>query len=355
MANPLLDKIKKNSTIKESAILDESIYYAKKNLIRTSIPALNIAQSGDVNGGFGSGLTIWAGPSKHFKTGFVLLNLKAYLDKYPDAVGIFYDNEFGTPQSYFKRNGIDPKRILHCPITNIEDLKFDLVNQLMNINRGDHVFIAIDSLGNLASKKEVEDAKDQKSVADMTRAKAIKSLFRIITPHFAMKDIPCHVVAHTYMTQELYAKAVVSGGTGQYYAADNIYIIGRQQEKDGDTIAGWNFILTIEKSRYVREKMKIPISVTYEKGVSPWSGLLELALEFGLVTKPKNGRYTRPTVENDKNWREDGTECKEFWDPIFRDTNFAECIRGKYQLPDGEENPSAEFVDPDELIEDDGT
>jgi RecA/RadA recombinase len=347
MANPLLDKILKNSTIKESAILEDSIYYQKKSLIKTSIPALNVAQSGEVDGGFGSGVTIWAGPSKHFKTGFVLLNIKAYLDKYPDAVCIFYDNEFGTPQSYFKRNGIDPRRVVHCPITNIEDLKFDLVNQLMNINRGDHVFIAIDSLGNLASKKEVEDAKDMKSVADMTRAKAIKSLFRIITPHFAMKDIPCHVVAHTYMTQEMYAKAVVSGGTGQYYAADNIYVIGRQQEKEGTEIAGWNFILTVEKSRFVREKMKVPINVTYEKGVSTWSALLEWALEFGLVTKPKMGWYTRPTVSGDKNWREADTDCAEFWSPLFKDTNFADAIRQKYQLPEGEENPNSNSVEED--------
>jgi hypothetical protein len=53
---------------------------------------------------------------------------------------------------------------------------------------------------------------DEKSVADMSRAKAMKSLFRIITPHLTTKDLPCIVVNHTYQTIELFSKTVVSGG-----------------------------------------------------------------------------------------------------------------------------------------------
>ncbi len=36
------------------------------------------------------------------------------------------------------------------------------------------VIIVVDSVGNLASKKEVDDALEGKSVADMTRAKQMK-------------------------------------------------------------------------------------------------------------------------------------------------------------------------------------
>ena len=90
--------------------------------------------------------------------------------------------------------------------------------------------IVIDSIGNLASKKEVEDALDQKSVADMSRAKQIKSLFRMVTPHLTLKDIPTVVVNHTYKEIGMFPKDIVGGGTGSYYSADNIYILGRQQE-----------------------------------------------------------------------------------------------------------------------------
>ena len=74
---------------------------------------------------------MWAGPSKHFKTAFSLLMAKAYLDKYPDASLLFYDSEFGTPQSYFDSFGIDTERVLHTPITDVEQLKFDVMAQLL--------------------------------------------------------------------------------------------------------------------------------------------------------------------------------------------------------------------------------
>lgn len=342
MANnvALMDRLKKNSTIAESAILDNSIFYNKKEQIDTGIPLMNILQSGDPFGGFSPGLTLWAGPSKHFKTGFLLLNLKAYMDRYPDAVCVFYDSEFGTPQSYFQRTGIDTSRIFHSPVTNFEDLKFDFVAQLEGLKRGDHVFFAIDSLGNLASKKEVEDAKDQKSVADMTRAKASKSLFRIVTPILAMKDLHCHAVAHTYETMEMFSKQVVSGGTGQYYSADNIYILGRQQNKEGETLAGWNFVVNVEKSRYVKEKSKISLTVKYETGVNKYSGLIELGVEMGLIVKGKIGAslaYTRPSVADDKMWREKETNTDAFWDPIWKGTDFAARIEAKYKLPSGDQ------------------
>lgn len=211
----LLDKIKKNSTIKDTAVLKNSKFFTKKDMIPTSIPAINIALSGRLDGGLTPGLTMWAGPSKHFKTAFSLLMAKSYMEKYDDAILLFYDAEFGTPQSYFDSFGIDTERVVHTPITDIEQLKFDIMNQLDSkdgIARGDHIMIIIDSIGNLASKKEVDDALEGKSVADMSRAKQIKSLFRMVTPHLTMKDIPMVVVNHTYRTMELYSKDVVGGG-----------------------------------------------------------------------------------------------------------------------------------------------
>jgi RecA/RadA recombinase len=194
----LLDKLKKNSTVKETAILANSKFFNKKDMITTSVPAINIALSGKLTGGLTPGLTIFAGPSKHFKTSFSLLMAKSYLDKYPDAVLLFYDSEFGTPQAYFASFGIDTARVIHTPITDIEQLKFDCAQQIEGLGRDDRVIIIIDSVGNLASKKEVQDALDGKSVADMTRAKQLKSLFRIVTPHLTIKDIPMIVVNHTY-------------------------------------------------------------------------------------------------------------------------------------------------------------
>lgn len=336
----ILEKIKKNSSIKESAILSKSKFFTEKDMVSTSIPIINVALSGRLDGGLTPGLTMWAGPSKHFKTAFSLLMAKSYLDKYENSALLFYDSEFGTPQSYFDTFGIDKDRVLHTPITDVEQLKFDIMNQLQNLERGDRLIIVVDSIGNLASKKEVEDALEQKSVADMSRAKQIKSLFRMITPHLSLKDIPMVVVNHTYKEIGMFPKDIVGGGTGSYYSADNIFIIGRQQEKEGTEIVGYNFIINVEKSRYVKEKSKIPVTVSFNGGISKWSGLLDIALESGHVIKPSNGWYSKVNVDTgeieDKKCREKDTDTKDFWMPILKQKSFKDYIENKYRVASGD-------------------
>jgi RecA/RadA recombinase len=259
----------------------------------------------------------------------------AYMDQHKDAVMLFYDSEFGSPQSYFEQFGVDTSRVLHTPITNVEELKFDMMGQLEGLDREDKVIIVIDSIGNLASKKEMEDALNEKSVADMSRAKALKGLFRMATPYLAMKNIPMLAVNHTYMEIGLFPKAVVGGGTGIYYSADNIWILGRQQDKKGTEIQGYHFVINVEKSRYVKEKSKIPITVSWDGGVRSYSGLLDVALAGNYVTKPSNGWYARvdrETGEVGGKVRYDQTLEKEFWDPIFAETDFKEFVKKQYSI-----------------------
>ncbi len=328
----------KNSTIKATAPIMDSKVYGKKEMCQTPVPMVNVALSGRVDGGLVPGLLMLAGPSKHFKSAFALMMAAAYQKKYEDAVILFYDSEFGTPQSYFESFGIDMDRVVHTPITDVEQLKHDASNQLDNIEKNDKVMILIDSIGNLASKKEVDDAIDGKSVADMTRAKQLKSLFRIITPHLNLKDIPLVCVNHTYKEIGMFPKDIVSGGTGSYYSADAIWIIGRQQEKEGTEIAGYHFVINIEKSRHVREKSKIPITVTFEGGISKWSGLLDVAEKLGYIRKPKVGWYEAVNPESGEVISDKLMRAKEvnnngdFWKMMFTETSLAESIKKKYTM-----------------------
>ena len=326
----IMDKLKTNSKIKESQILAESKFFTEFDMVPTDVPMINVALSGSMDGGLAPGLTVLAGPSKHFKTSFGLIMASAYLKKYKDAVLLFYDSEFGSPQSYFENFDIDTTRVLHTPITNVEELKFDIISQLEQLDRKDKVVIMIDSIGNLASKKELEDAINEKSVADMSRAKALKGLFRMCTPYLNMKDIPLIAVNHTYQEIGLFPKAVVSGGTGIYYSADNIWILGRQQDKKGQDIQGYHFVINVEKSRYVKEKSKIPITVSWEGGVQNYSGLLDVAIDAGYCNKPSPGWYS--IKDSDKKVRYDETLTKEFWDPVLSETDFKEYLKKKFSI-----------------------
>lgn len=335
----LLDKLKKNTTIKDSSILTKSKFFTEKDMIPTNVPMINVALSGTLDGGLTPGLTMLAGPSKHFKTAFALLMASAYLKKYDDAVVLFYDSEFGTPQKYFQTFGIDMDRVLHTPLTDVEELKHDIMNQLQGLSKDDKVIIVLDSIGNLASKKEVEDTLEGKSVADMTRAKQIKSLFRMVTPHLTIKDVPMIVVNHTYKEIGMFPKDIVGGGTGSYYSADTIWILGRQQEKTGSEITGYNFIINVEKSRYVREKSKIPVTVSFDGGINKYSGLLEIAMEGNFVAKPSPGWYAKVDLETgevmSEKFREADTNNKEFWSGILKNEKFKEFIKKRYSISYG--------------------
>ena len=150
------------------------------------------------------------------------------------------------------------------------------------------------------------------------------------TPYLAMKNIPMLAVNHTYKEIGLFPKDIVGGGTGIYYSADNIWIVGRQQDKQGTEIKGYHFIINVEKSRMVREKSKIPISVSWEGGVEKYSGLREVAMEGGYVEKPSPGWYQKAGTENKV--REKDTLTEDFWKPILEETDFKDYVKKRFQI-----------------------
>jgi RecA/RadA recombinase len=348
----LRDRLLKNSTIAGTAMLADSEIYNRKQTdwVTTEVPMINVAFSGDPDGGMSAGVTQIAGPSKHFKTGFSLLLARSFLKKHPDGIILFYDSEFGSPASYFSAFDVNPDQVVHSPIESIEALRHDLVTQLEHITDKDKVLILIDSLGNTASVKETEDAtKDSTSPADFTRAKTIKSFFRIVTTKLVMKNIPMVVINHVYMTMEKFSKAIASGGTGSIYNSDNIWIVGRSQDKEGDELTGYNFNITVQKSRYVKEGSKIPITVTFEDGIERWSGLFDQAKDAGLIEvglnekgKPSAGWYVTvdpatgvidPTQTNRR--RADIEEDDTFWKKLLETKMFKDYLSKKYKLGNG--------------------
>ena len=481
--NALLDKLNKAAKVKTSSILKDSIYFTTNETCHTDLPILNIAFSGDLDGGLTPGVTVLAGASRSFKSLLALYSMKAYLNKYEDAIALFYDSEFGTPADYLSSMGIDTERVVHIPVTNLEELKFDLVSRLEAVERGDHVFIMVDSIGNLASKREYENAVNENSAKDMTRAQEIKSVLRITTSHITMKNLPCIVISHVYAEQGMFPKTVISGGcvtagtlvatecglvaiehvkegmlvrthqgmkpvktvwtpetleegkptvwrlvfsdgfkltcsashklldtagnwievkdmvdqqgeakplmfrgldgaklrlvdavelgekpvydleiedahsymhpnglishnSGVMYACNTAFIITKSQIKDGSELAGYTYTIHIEKSRFVKEKSKLPFDVTYNEGINKFSGLMEIALESGHVVKPSQGWYQRRGEEVKRRLKD--TQTDNFWNPILEDQTFKDFVKAKYKLPwedrsaeDGQKDPEA--------------
>jgi hypothetical protein len=177
----------------------------------------------------------------------------------------------------------------------------------------------------------------------------------MVTPSLVAKDVPCIAIAHVYQTMELYSKTIISGGTGLIYSANQAFIITKSQDKDADGLQGWNFNITIEKSRYVREKAKLSFNVRYDKGINKWSGLLDLATEAGMVEKVRKRSYVYHYIDpttgeiDPTDYTEADTNTSAFWNRYLTNDKFKQFVEDKYSLNgqlmmDEEDNLSPEDI-----------
>lgn len=314
----------------ESAVVQNKAEYAP-----TIVPMLNVALSGKWDGGLYPGITMLAGPSKMGKTFIGLVFVKAYLDKYPDSYCVFIDSELGANVNYFENLGIDMDRIIHIPIKNIEEAKFQTIQLLEDLNTEDKVIFFFDSIGNVASKKELEDAISEKSVADMSRAKQLKSFFRMITPYVNWKQFPFVAINHTYESMDMFNPSPkIGGGTGAIYAADTIFVLSKSKEKDGSDVVGFNFTLRVEKSRCIREGTKFKLTAIFGEGIDKQSDLFDFALDKGYITSPSKGFYQKHEKYGDpKKYRASEFDFNdEIWKDILADEDFRIDYEKSYRL-----------------------
>lgn len=332
----LLEKIRKN-TIVDASLLKNSKYFNDGVFITTGVPLLNLAMSGKLDGGLPKGIVQIAAPPKHFKTNFMIEIIKGFQNANigKDYIVVLYDSELGSTPAYFENAGIDTSKIDHRPVCSVEELRSDAANLLNDLEFGDNILICVDSIGMLRSNKETEDAKSESDAADMTRAKQLKSFFRIVTGEAAIKQIPMVIVNHSYSTMDKFAKEVAAGGRGAQYAAHTLMFISKAQEKekeDGkDVLTGFQFTLRTALSRYVRENSTFPISVSFGEGIDRFSGIFDLALQLGIIRSEKQGWYLTEGSDAGKR-RAAIEEDKEFMESLLKNPNFIKQVESKYSL-----------------------
>ena len=316
-------------------------------LASTRVPLLNIALNGQIHGGLESGVTMLVGDSKTFKTCYSLEICAAYLKKYDDAFMVFLDSEGGASKEYFDTYGVDMDRVVHLPIRNIEDLKQQTVQLINDLDMDDHVIFFIDSLGMLPSAKEVENAMKENEAADMTRARAMNSFWRMVTIELKLRNLPMICINHYYDTIEMFSKPVIKGGKNSELSCDNIWLIRKSRIKDGKSLNGHIFKINMHKSRRIREGVALPIEVMFDGGIQKYSGLLEFGRAAGWIDMPSKGWYSRKKYDE----KEDGTVAKhraahmdaDFWEPLLADPEFCRDVEALFKLGADKTDDGAEL------------
>jgi RecA/RadA recombinase len=283
MSKVLSFKDLKNKVDKSSILVNsEDIFNNQYGNVSTGNYMLNALLSASLLGGYPENRIISLGGEKGTGKTFLCLNAVREYQKAGYSVK-YYDSEGAISRELVENFGCDTSDEVwdYKLISTVEEFRIDCTNTvqtLIDAKRGGYeipkMLFILDSAGNLASEKEVTDALAGNQKVDMTRAKVLKSVFRILTSKLAEVGASFIFTNHIYKTTDLFARTISGGGSGPQYAASIMLQLTKAQLKEGDSKTGIIVTATTEKNRFARPE-KIKFHIHYKKGMNPYIGLHE--------------------------------------------------------------------------------
>ena len=277
----ILDNIAKTVPIQvEKEIKD-------KQFISTGVYIVDAAMSGRLlNGGVATNrISVFAGESGAGKS-FLAYSCAKNAQKAGYSV-IYIDTEQAVDLEDLPKFGVnnDLEKFRLVRSNKVEDINItltQLIDELKEQKLAGYelpkLMIVLDSLGQMASNKEKADLLKGDIKQDMTKAKAIGSMFRSINNDLGYLDIPMIVCNHTYLTMDLFPQAVMKGGLALLYSASVIGFMSKSKLKTGEEDdmdlgqSGISVLFKTSKNRLAKPK-KIRFDISFANGMNPYTGL----------------------------------------------------------------------------------
>lgn len=315
----------------DGGLLDDNCISTPSDWIDTGSKALNAIISGSLYKGIPVGrITGFSGPSGAGKT-LIINKILANAQK-KGYIAVIWDSEVAVDKDSARNVGMDLKKTKYYPVETIEDCRNQISTFLDAVIAANDpklkFIISIDSLGNLASSKEIEDARKGKDAADVgQRAKATKSMMRSITYKAAKAGVPILFSNHIYEGMEMFPSLIKNqaGGKGPVYLASILVQLATRQEKTSENpnessiaiannVSGVTMSAMTVKNRIVPPFLKTELYLNFRTGLDVNTGLFDLAVAFGVLeqtgsTYQFNGEKLgyRKNIEKDAN----------FWEKIY--------------------------------------
>jgi len=337
----IYEKLAKNKNLKNYITdISEKSLSLREDFISTGIATLNILYSGRIDGGIPKHkISMIAGETQSGKSLQSIYLVKQALKKGMNV--IYIDTEFAINEimieNFDLQKDIEEHKLIIIPENDITQVKQIVANlkEELDFDEKENTLLIIDSWGGLVNAKQIDDAMTGKDVADLQTTRAKNGLANLL---LTLHPMTIYVSAHVYSSIGSFIPTPggeISGGSKiQYVSSAIVKTTSQAKDKDGNNVIGKVVTAIAEKGRYVKPGTKLKYLIRFDGGIHPYYGILEDALEGGYVEKVSNGWYTRPCVENDKKWREKEIweNSKEFWLPIFKNTDFKDYIKMKYSL-----------------------
>lgn len=323
----------------EAKFLSESALSTVSDYVDTGCMVLNAIISGSLYGGVPMGrITGFSGPSAAGKT--YIINKILANGQRKGMVPVIFDTEAAIDASSTIGVGLDNDQVKYVPVQTVEDCRNQIsafLDGVIEAKMRDKFIISIDSLGNLASQKEIDDAEKGKTAMDMgTRAKGLKSMMRLLTFKAAQAGVTILFSNHTYDDPSAMFPTLVkaqSGGKGPVYLASVLVQLAKRDEKHDKTndddeilpeankVSGTTLRALTVKNRFVPPFLECEAYLNFKRGLDKYSGLKEMAVNHGVIEQT-GSTFVLPSGKEDvpgqklgyyKNWKSD----IELWDKII--------------------------------------
>ena len=287
--------------------------------ISTNNYALNYLISGDFHKGVPLGkVTVFAGESGAGKSFICSGNLVKNAQEQGIYV-ILIDTENALDEAWLHALGVDTSedKLLKLNLAMIDDVAkviFDFTKEYKTLpeDQRPKVLFVLDSLGMLLTPTDVNQFGAGDLKGDMGRKpKALTALVRNCVNMFGSLNIGLVATNHTYASQDMFdPDDKISGGQGFVYASSIVVAMKKlklKEDEDGNKISevkGIRAACKIMKTRYAKPFESVQVKIPYETGMNPYSGLVDLAEDKGLLTKDGNSlKYTTADGEIIKQFR----------------------------------------------------
>jgi RecA/RadA recombinase len=332
----LYDIIMKDKETKNSPALSSYLFKEdeKVEFLSTNVITLNLLFSGRVDGGIPQGrISMISAPSMLGKS-FIAYGLVKNAQKKGMQVCII-DTERAFSFHFAEAIGIDisPQKLVVLQENGIEEVSgiiMTICNEVPKDERKNILFV-LDSFGSLVTSKTLDNALVGNDAADFTIPKKKNNLSNIMLNTKATFFIVNHVYDNVGGMGD---NMKIPGGRKIEFNSEAI-VLGRSRAKEkksasDPTIVGYIITAETYKSRWSKQNSKLKFRIKVDGGLDIFYGLLDNACESGFIEKPSVGFYSRPCVNDDKNWRENDIYCSDFWLPVFKDTEFKNWLENRY-------------------------
>lgn len=290
---PFLDKFKKDVSKLDTVGVG---IRTTESWLSTGNYALNRGLSGDFMRGIPIGkISLFAGPSGSGKS-FIASNL--CLTAQQDGYHVVYlDSEHAIDVDYLSKIGVnvDDDALTYLSVTTIEDVNSVLAEFFSNYTKAygkdnttaPKTLIVLDSLAMLSSATEMENySKDGIIKSDQgILAKRRKAMLRLAVGQLGRLPIAMVLTDHVYPQDIMMGDGAWAITNSTKFSSSIIGIITKLKLKEEAEVVGVKMKFETYKSRFAKLGTKVTLEVPYNKGMSPFSGLVELLEEMGVIAK----------------------------------------------------------------------